>query len=53
LGTVNVEQALGLTDDASDLDMDDLVVYQGGGPFDMESKVIGVVSSRRKVVDLF
>ncbi|KAK7444031.1 hypothetical protein VKT23_015428 [Stygiomarasmius scandens] len=52
LGTVNVEQALGLTD-ASDLDMDDLVIYQGGGPFDMESKVIGVVSSRRQVVDLF
>ena len=30
-----------------------MVMYQGGGAFDFESKVIGVVSSARKVVELF
>jgi len=31
----------------------DLVMYQGGGVFDFESKVIGVISVERRVVDLF
>ena len=46
----NLERALGLT---RRFEVPDLVMYQGGGVFDFESKVIGVVSSTRKVVELF
>jgi hypothetical protein len=46
----NLERALGLT---HRFDNPDLVMYQGGGVFDFESKVIGVVSSERNVVELF
>ncbi|KAJ7061796.1 hypothetical protein C8F01DRAFT_1369248 [Mycena amicta] len=68
LVSTNIDRALGLrsrrsatifTQDASE-DMDDeddeqldLVVLQGGGLFAFESKVIGVVSARRGVVELF
>lgn len=30
-----------------------MVMYQGGGVFDFESKVVGVVSATRKVIELF
>lgn len=46
----NLERALGLT---RRFENPDLVMYQGGGVFDFESKVVGVVSSERKVVELF
>ncbi|KAJ7448176.1 hypothetical protein FB451DRAFT_1054018, partial [Mycena latifolia] len=45
--TTNMHKSLGL-DSA-----EDLVIYTGGGFFDLESKVLGVVSGRRVVVDLF
>ena len=32
---------------------EDLVVFAGGGMWDIESKVLGIVSSTRKTVDLF
>jgi hypothetical protein len=46
----NLERALGLT---RRFEVPDLVLYRGGGVFDIESKVIGVVSSERKVVEIF
>ena len=49
----NLEQALGLTRRHTGFEIPDMVMYQGGGAFDFESKVIGVVSSARKVVELF
>jgi hypothetical protein len=48
----NLERALGLTRNRFEV-LPDLVMYRGGGVFDLESKVIGVVSSERKVVELF
>ncbi|KII89857.1 hypothetical protein PLICRDRAFT_40029 [Plicaturopsis crispa FD-325 SS-3] len=51
LATTNLESALGL--EWSDAAAEDLVVYEGGDVFDFESKVVGVVSARRGVVDLF
>ncbi|KAF8801695.1 amidohydrolase [Phlegmacium glaucopus] len=51
LASYNLEQALGLTRDI--FEIPDLVMYQGGGVFDFESKVIGVISVERRVVDLF
>ena len=53
LVTSNLEQALGLTRRHTEYEIPDFVMYQGGGAFDFESKVIGVVSSARKVVELF
>lgn len=50
LASSNLERALGLTAYRFD---PDLVMYKGGGVFDFESKVIGVISSARKVVELF
>jgi len=32
---------------------EDLVVFAGGGMWDIESKVVGIVSSTRNTVDLF
>jgi hypothetical protein len=49
LASVNLDRALGLEFGP----WDDLVVYQGGGMFNLESKVIGVISPRRKVIDMF
>ncbi|KAJ7452273.1 hypothetical protein FB451DRAFT_1050925 [Mycena latifolia] len=46
LSTTNLDKALGF-------EGEDLVIYQGGGSFDLESKVLGVVSARRAVLDLF
>ncbi|KAJ7452267.1 carbohydrate esterase family 9 protein [Mycena latifolia] len=51
LSTTNMDKALGL--DSADAEGEDLVIYQGGGLFDLESKALGVVSGRRAVVDLF
>ncbi|KAJ7448972.1 hypothetical protein FB451DRAFT_1187478 [Mycena latifolia] len=51
LSTTNMDKALGL--DSAVAEREDLVIYQGGGLFDLESKVLGVVSGRRAVVDLF
>ncbi|KAJ7464200.1 hypothetical protein B0H11DRAFT_2285094 [Mycena galericulata] len=51
LATTNMDTALGLKSPA--VEAEDLVVYQSGGVFDFESKVVGVVSGRRAVVDLF
>lgn len=51
MGSTNVELALGL--EATALGRDELVAYRGGEIFDMESKVVGVVSARREAVVLF
>ncbi|KAJ7474692.1 hypothetical protein FB451DRAFT_274443 [Mycena latifolia] len=51
MGSTNVELALGL--DPTAPGMDELVAYRGGEIFDMESKVVGVVSTRRAAVVLF
>ncbi|KAJ7144294.1 hypothetical protein C8R44DRAFT_916291 [Mycena epipterygia] len=51
LASTNIEQALGLKHDARDTD--ELVVFRGGGLFDMESKVIGVISTRKSIVEFF
>lgn len=50
LSSTNMDAALGLDADNAG---EELVVLQGGGMFDFESKVLGVVSGRRAVVDLF
>ncbi|KAJ7078720.1 hypothetical protein B0H15DRAFT_1025782 [Mycena belliarum] len=51
LSTSNIEKALGL--DSADLMAEELVIYQGGGMFDFESKVIGVTSGCRAAVEIF
>lgn len=51
LVTGNLEKLLGVEGWIGD--EGDLVVYQGGGAFDMSSKVVAVASSRRGVVELF
>ncbi|CAK5276604.1 unnamed protein product [Mycena citricolor] len=51
MASINVERALGLNPPA--FGMEDLVAYRGGQVFDMESKVVGVVSPRRGAVVLF
>ncbi|KAJ6616621.1 hypothetical protein B0H10DRAFT_2164595 [Mycena sp. CBHHK59/15] len=43
--------ALGLQPSAKE--MGDIVIFQGGGAFDLESKVVGVPSSRGEAVNLF
>ncbi|KAI0065899.1 composite domain of metallo-dependent hydrolase [Artomyces pyxidatus] len=50
LGSVNLERLLGI-DQALEAN-GDMVAYVGGGPLDMGSKVVGVVSGGRGVVDL-
>ncbi|KAJ7452293.1 hypothetical protein FB451DRAFT_1409447 [Mycena latifolia] len=44
--TTNVDPAPGRSGE-------ELVIYQGGGLLDLESKVLGVLSGRRAIVDLF
>ncbi|KAJ7448132.1 hypothetical protein FB451DRAFT_1411472 [Mycena latifolia] len=46
LSTTNLDKVLGL-------EGEDLVIYQGGGSFNLESTVLGVVSGRRAVLDLY
>jgi hypothetical protein len=53
LASTNVEKALGVKSHAIDADAEELVAYDGGGIFDMESKVVAVVSSRRAAVEFF
>ncbi|KAH8116643.1 composite domain of metallo-dependent hydrolase [Phellopilus nigrolimitatus] len=50
LASSNLEKLLGLEVDA---DLADLVATEAGDMFDFESKVVGVISPRRSVVDLF
>jgi hypothetical protein len=52
LATTNLESALGLHHSRNFAEQDQqLVVYEGGDMFDMQSKVIGVVS--QGTVELF
>ncbi len=55
LVTTNLEKALGVSARSRGREgtADDIVVYKGGGMFDLESKVVGVISAGRGVVDLF
>ena len=50
LGSTAVDRALGLDDSHAS---DEIVVYRDGDFFDIESKVVGVLSARRGVIDLF
>ncbi|KAH8080277.1 carbohydrate esterase family 9 protein [Cristinia sonorae] len=50
LGSTNLEKLLGR--EVQDYAMDDLVVTEGGDLLDFGSKVIAVISPRRKLVDL-
>ncbi|KAG8916313.1 hypothetical protein FRC02_004050 [Tulasnella sp. 418] len=52
LASSNIDKMLGVERSGSDL-VGDLVVYHGGGIFDLSSKVVGVISERRAMVDLF
>ncbi|KAJ7268559.1 hypothetical protein C8J57DRAFT_1325544 [Mycena rebaudengoi] len=51
LGSANLEKALGVV--GSDATPDELVLCKGGGLFDFTSKVVGVMSERRGMVELF
>jgi len=51
LATSNLERALGVRKHT--IAIPDLVVYQGGSLFDLESKVIGIVSAQRRSVEFF
>lgn len=57
LASTNLERALGLKlnahTDTLGFKNDDLVVYEGGSVLDMHSKVLGVLSSRRGITELF
>ncbi|KXN85953.1 hypothetical protein AN958_10661 [Leucoagaricus sp. SymC.cos] len=56
LVTINLERALGGARRHGrkvDGTVADLVVYEGGGWMDFESRVVGVVSSEREITDLF
>lgn len=46
----DLEKILGVRNVGEDAD---LVAYEGGGLFDLSSKVVGIISPRREVVDLF
>lgn len=46
----DLEKLLGVRNIGEDAD---LVVYEGGGLFDLSSKVVGIISPQREVVDLF
>ncbi|KAK0457772.1 uncharacterized protein EV420DRAFT_1271277 [Desarmillaria tabescens] len=47
LGSANIETLLGVEDDASDL-----VATRSGSLLDFEAKVVGIISSRRGLVDI-
>lgn len=51
LASSNLERALGLVQPRSMTP--ELVMYEGGGILDFTSKVVGVISMERKVVELF
>lgn len=46
----DLEKLLGVRSIGEDAD---LVAYEGGGLFDRSSKVVGIISPQREVVDLF
>lgn len=50
LGTWNIEKLLGISADIAL--QGDMVALRGGGLFDFESRVIGILSSRREQVEL-
>ncbi|KAF8630433.1 hypothetical protein AX17_005410 [Amanita inopinata Kibby_2008] len=50
LATTNLERALGLDKVHT---LRDIVAYRGGSMFDMQSKVVGVISPGRKVLETF
>ncbi|KAL5523424.1 hypothetical protein ACEPAG_7597 [Sanghuangporus baumii] len=50
LASRNLEKLLGLEVDA---DLTDLVATEAGGILDFESKVVGIISPRKRAVDLF
>ena len=50
MASSNIEKLLGIHSARAN---SDLVVAAGGDPFPFESKVVGMISSRRGVVDLF
>ncbi|KAJ7494952.1 hypothetical protein FB451DRAFT_1019674 [Mycena latifolia] len=51
LCTTNLHKALGLQRHAREVD--EFVLFDGGGIFDMESKVVGIASARKATVELF
>ena len=51
LATTNLHKALGLV--RRRFSIPDLVLYQAGGLLDLQSKVIGVISAERRVVEVF
>lgn len=57
LVTTNLERALGVDAGAKSPGREamkqELVAYKGGDVFDLESKVVGVVSAERGVIELF
>jgi len=53
LATTNLHKALGFTQPRRRLGIPDIVMYANGGLLDFESKVIGVVSAERGIVEVF
>jgi hypothetical protein len=51
LATTNLHKALGLL--RRRFTVPDLVLYEAGGLLDLESKVVGVISAERRVVEVF
>jgi hypothetical protein len=51
LASTNLEDLLGVRD--IDGGMVDMVAYDGGGVFDLSSKVVAVISPERQLVDFF
>jgi len=49
--TRDLEKLLGVR--ATEEGMEDLVIFEGGGMWDMESKVVGVISPATGAVHLF
>ena len=49
MASINIEKLLGV--DVEDAESDLIATY-GGGPLEFSSKVVGVISPRRGVVDL-
>lgn len=49
----NLQELLGIRELDEDSEATDLVAYEGGGVFDISSKVIAVISAKRELVDFF
>ena len=50
LASTNLDKLLGIKHDSED---SDLVAFEGGGLFDLSSKVAAIISPQRGLVDLF